>query len=593
MSYSNSFPSRKRRKRKSRETQQNHSQLTQLSVESSILSNARVTEFLAKRFSSSPSFNSFVSSSSSDSSSDSDFLLTADEKREKRAKQSNQQTNSNNSYKQIPGFVYDDSTGKYFRFNSKFPHEPTVQRQMKQRTNEQEKAQQSTQFQPAGLFSFLSARSLGSSFSSTSSVFSRPEFYLNRLMKILPWNMNIEKTMKFHLSTFEMSGECGIHYEQHGQTLVVAGNKTIQQGDVGRQRREVSSSSSFLSSASSDSLEDFGLFSSNNSSVGFYYLSEAQLNQEKEIDEELTETLNRSLALDNQPCKALPLRPRFQSLIRHKINLNSSVTSVQTRWIPYSSFDSSVNSTGSSLIALTLLGGEHNPGTLQLFDLTGRSICQWQPKFGSLFCTSIAPDISSASSPRLATGGTKGAHLLDLDSMKRRGIWTAKSDVLALDWLSENELAVGCRDGSIRRFDQRRKENGEILLKSDSPIGAFQGLSGGERRLIFATLGGKLEQIDLRSPQLPLVHYHGHVNQYHRIQLCCDSSKSLLFAGGSDGQLRSWSVQTGQLINQQTPFSDLRSESGNPIVCQTLQWLNNFDSLLVGSSHGIAVMASR
>jgi WD40 repeat protein len=74
------------------------------------------------------------------------------------------------------------------------------------------------------------------------------------------------------------------------------------------------------------------------------------------------------------------------------------------------------------------------------------------------------------------------------------------SDVLALDWISHNTVALGCRDGSIRLYDARSGGSSHILTHP-FPVSKIK-RADDETRFVVSGLNDTLHLYDIRSPRV-------------------------------------------------------------------------------------------
>ncbi|KIY63124.1 hypothetical protein CYLTODRAFT_494161 [Cylindrobasidium torrendii FP15055 ss-10] len=130
------------------------------------------------------------------------------------------------------------------------------------------------------------------------------------------------------------------------------------------------------------------------------------------------------------------------------------------------------------------------------------------------------------------------------------------SDVLSMSQSDDNLIYAGCRNGSIFQVDLRVKapQPHEILSSSAAKTvgGAVVHLETiRETQLLVSRMNGDLITYDLRYPTYssPCMTFKGHVNLYtERLGVVYDSVEDTLFAAGSDGVVRGWSLRTEDQI---------------------------------------------
>ena len=95
-------------------------------------------------------------------------------------------------------------------------------------------------------------------------------------------------------------------------------------------------------------------------------------------------------------------------------------------------------------------------------------------------------------------------------------------------------------------------------------------------------------------PVAPVLTFSHHTNAFERYTPCMDSNETYVYCGGRNGKVRSWAIQTGELLMDQQVIdrrdgqsSSSSSSSSLPFLRHLLS-LDNFSSILAGSELGLS-----
>jgi hypothetical protein len=247
------------------------------------------------------------------------------------------------------------------------------------------------------------------------------------------------------------------------------------------------------------------------------------------------------------------------------------------------------------LISTTLLGSNHTPGQLKIYNPLSTEAIHFNLSHGSAYSHAFSP-----SQALITVGNNRGAHILDFATMKPvRKIATRKSAVLATAFFDDFTAGLACRSGQLVQVDNRR---GEIqpILSLNGAICSLMPLQRDNNYLVVSTMSGALQCFDRRYLKLntgnqqtgAVLNYVEHDNEYSVIRQCSDAKELVLYSGGLNGAVRAWDLSTAKLLKTFEPFH-LEDESNNDIlgpVTNVCYISSPQPALLVGSYAGVNLL---
>ena len=298
----------------------------------------------------------------------------------------------------------------------------------------------------------------------------------------------------------------------------------------------------------------------------------------------------------------------FNAQLTHFVTLAHPLTSCHV--VPRSASTDGDSSSPSVFVIGTRLDQHSFQGWFRKNDRSFDSVFLSVP-FGTTFASSPHPHFPS--NPLVALAHTGGLSLIDSHSGRlTRRFRCGKSDQMATTWHPTDPSLVfsGGRDGCIRLFDVRsRPLSPPALQDSGSPqaggVSMMRPVGAGHWGVVVAT-GGTLGLWDERRWGGKGVRMEMAVGyEEWRGEVGCGTTAvtpdgRLLMAGDDRAVVRVWEVKTGQMVKEiEGVRGSLRDfETGEAVgrragVVQHVVWLDEFQSMLVGSESGIACYALR
>ncbi|XP_010260798.1 PREDICTED: uncharacterized protein LOC104599783 [Nelumbo nucifera] len=278
---------------------------------------------------------------------------------------------------------------------------------------------------------------------------------------------------------------------------------------------------------------------------------------------------------------------------------------------------------------ITTLGSETSGGSIFVLNLS--EPLEFSPSIpvlrrrlfevASLNCTIWTADCNSNGTEAIV-GTSLGAALVNLETGVPSWVCRSKSDVFSQQFnQSGNVVVCGLRNGAIVTVDVRQRQEafsarlprhrvpyrankgseassrnfknatkqwfelkGNIhpscTIFMPSSISSLVSLQSYDQYFLASSMDGSIYLYDHRLLKRGAIQsYEGHVNSHTRIQLGVDPSERLVLSGGEDGNLRIWSIKTGEML--------FRNKISN-LVPSTVCWTGS--GAWLGSREGIVFM---
>jgi len=228
---------------------------------------------------------------------------------------------------------------------------------------------------------------------------------------------------------------------------------------------------------------------------------------------------------------------------------------------------------GAALRCLRLVDGDDEGSALRLSQ-------SWALRVPETHLWSVASRHRSV----LATGhgptGIVGLVSVERGVMMQR--WCAmRSAIWSCAWCDEHVLAVGSRTGTCQLWDTRRSTTAGSAAKWRASDAAVVGVVGivpidAGRRLLVSATSDSLNIWDARmglcssgsssgsssggsrssgSNSGPVLTLRGHTNSHLQLEPCVGPNERVVYSGGDDGRIRSWSATTGAPLHECAPVA--------------------------------------
>ncbi|KAJ1374899.1 hypothetical protein KIN20_038010 [Parelaphostrongylus tenuis] len=152
---------------------------------------------------------------------------------------------------------------------------------------------------------------------------------------------------------------------------------------------------------------------------------------------------------------------------------------------------------------------------------------------------------------RIALGMEEAAKIVDVITEKSFMISSRRRNVISQHFSSDgNVIFMGLRDSDVILSDLRMKSHHVIgTLKGSRSTGWIKQLRiAYPQCVMIENFKGELKMYDSRQMDRELMSYDGHCNTHFRLPCTVDSQENFVFAVGSDGCTRGWSLSSGQQL---------------------------------------------
>ncbi|CAB3403263.1 unnamed protein product [Caenorhabditis bovis] len=181
-------------------------------------------------------------------------------------------------------------------------------------------------------------------------------------------------------------------------------------------------------------------------------------------------------------------------------------------------------------------------------------------------------------SPKMLYGFGMESNFMFQDFLTDRTFFLSSrgKNVLSHAYSEDGELVyMGLRGDDLIRSDLREKR-GHItghLRGSKSTVNVKVLAETHPECVLTEMFGGNMKLWDFRWPKRALMTFDGHVNTHHRLPLYIDPAENFVFASGSDGDIRGWSLKTGEMLcSVTTPRPDYEGKAYFPQILYSNRW---------------------